>query len=156
MEDSPDDLTELAHELLKEFGGLGHRMRPSMRNASRGEMGILHELMCAQQGLTPTELAERSHLTSARVANVLRSLEEKGFIVREHSSVDRRRVTVRPTEAGRAHMERGRAEFESQASAFLAQLGEKDAQEALRILRRINQTIDQNREKRGEGARANH
>ena len=79
------------------------------------------------------------------MANVLRSLEEKGLVTRKHSQADRRRVTVSLTEAGRAEDKRHKAEFEELASAFLAQLGEKDTREMLRILRRVNQTIDGNR-----------
>ncbi len=145
MEDSPEDFSQLSLELLKEFGGLGRRMSPGMRNAARGEIGVMRTLDAADSPLTPTQIAERTHLSSARVANVLRSLEEKGSIAREHSCEDRRRVTVSLTPAGQAEIERGKAEFEGQACAFLAQLGAEDTHEALRILRRVNQIIDQRR-----------
>ena len=145
MEDSSEDFGQLSLELLKEFGGLGRRMSPGMRNAARGEIGVMRALDAADAPLTPTQIAERTHLSSARVANVLRSLEEKGSIAREHSREDRRRVTVSLTPAGQAEIARGKAEFEAQASAFLAQLGPEDTHEALRILRRVNQIIDQRR-----------
>ena len=145
MEDIPTDFNELSFELLKEFGGLGRRMSPGMRNAARGEIGVMRALDAAASPLTPTQIAEHTHLSSARVANVLRSLEEKGFVSREHSSEDRRRVTVSLTPAGTEEIARGKAEFEAQASAFLAQLGPEDTHEALRILRRVNRIIDQRR-----------
>lgn len=145
MEGNPEDFRALAQEVLEEFGQLGHRMTTNMRNARRGENGVLHGLARSSRPLTPSELAEMGHLSSARVANVLRSLEEKGLITREHSQVDRRRVTVSLTEAGRAEDERHKAEFERLASDFLAQLGEEDAHDMLRLLKRVNQTIDQNR-----------
>lgn len=145
MEGNSEDFRALAQEVLEEFGALGRRMGSRMQNARRGEHGVIHALACSASPLTPSELATLGHLSSARVANVLRSLEEKGLVTREHSQADRRRVTVSLTEAGRAEDKRHKAEFEELASDFLAQLGEKDTREMLRILRRVNQTIDGNR-----------
>lgn len=145
MEGNSEDFRALAQEVLEEFGALGRRMGSRMQNARRGEHGVIHALACSASPLTPSELATLGHLSSARVANVLRSLEEKGLVIREHSQADRRRVTVSLTEAGRAEDKRHKAEFEELASVFLAQLGEKDTREMLRILRRVNQTIDGNR-----------
>lgn len=145
MEGSSKDFRPLAREVLEEFGQLGRRMTPAMHNARRGENGVIHVLACSEQPLTPTQIGEMGHLSSARVANVLRSLEEKGLVTREHSQVDRRRVTVSLTEAGRRENEQHKREFDELASRFLAQLGEEDVQDILRLLRRVNQTIDQNR-----------
>lgn len=154
MEGNSEDFRALAQEVLEEFGALGRRMGSRMQNARRGEHGVIHALACSASPLTPSELATLGHLSSARVANVLRSLEEKGLVTREHSQAGRRRVTVSLTEAGRAEDKRHKAEFEELASDFLAQLGERDAQEILRILRRVNQTIDQNRAARAAGGTA--
>lgn len=150
MEGNSEDFRALAQEVLEEFGALGRRMGSRMQNARRGEHGVIHALACSASPLTPSELSALGHLSSARVANVLRSLEEKGLVTREHSQLDRRRVTVTLTKAGRARDEKNRAEFESLTSAFLAQLGQRDAQDMARILRRVNQVIDQNRAARAE------
>ena len=94
MEGNSEDFRALAQEVLEEFGALGRRMGSRMQNARRGEHGVIHALACSASPLTPSELATLGHLSSARVANVLRSLEEKGLVTREHSQADRRRVTV--------------------------------------------------------------
>lgn len=139
----------LAHELFEEFAHLGHGIKPNMRNATRGEMGVIRTLHLADEAgeppLTPSVIADRSRLTAARVANVLRSLEEKGWVVREHATDDRRRVTVKLTEAGDAERARRRAEFEKAGAAFLSRLGEEDTREAIRILKRCNQIIEEDR-----------
>ena len=106
MEGNSEDFRALAQEVLEEFGALGRRMSSRMQNARRGEHGVIHALACSASPLTPSELATLGHLSSARVANVLRSLEEKGLVTREHSQADRRRVTVSLTEAGRAEDKR--------------------------------------------------
>ena len=145
MTDSQDDFLELSRALLEEFAALGHRMSPHMRYAARGERGVMRVLECTDEPLTPTELARCTHLTNARIANVLRALEDKGFIIREHSATDRRRVTVHLTDAGRAEIQREKREFETQACAFLKQLGYEDTADALRLLKKTNSIIDANR-----------
>ena len=144
-----DSYVELSRELFEQLARMRRGMHPSARNSMRGEMAVIRALHLAavagEADPTPSQIAKRSHLSPARVANVLRSLEEKGLVTREHSQADRRRVTVSLTEAGRAEDKRHKEEFEELASDFLAQLGEKDTREMLRILRRVNQTIDGNR-----------
>ncbi len=144
-----DEQRALVRELLSELFHFSHGIKPDMRNAARGEMAVIMMLHhAAEEGeppLTPSDIAERSHLTSARIANVLRSLEEKGWVAREHASDDRRRVTVTLTEAGDAERARRRLAFEESAAAFVARLGEDDARDAVRILKHCNQLIEEDR-----------
>ena len=123
------DFILLAHELFEQFARLGHSVRPDTRNFTRGEAGVIRTLHLAddagEHGLTPTQIAERSYLSSARTANVLRALESKGWIRREHDTADRRR-----------------AQMDAEAGEFLRQLGAQDASEAIRILKRCNEILN--------------
>mgnify|MGYP002228846536 CR=1 FL=1 len=65
-----------------------------------GEMAVMRALMLAGGSLTPSELANRAWVSSARIANILRALEAKGWVEREHSKTDRRRVHVTVTDKG--------------------------------------------------------
>lgn len=140
------DFSLLAHELFEQFARLGHSVRPDTRNFTRGEAGVIRTLHLADEAgehaLTPTQIAERSYLSSARTANVLRSLENKGWIRREHDTADRRRVTVTLTEAGEEERTRRRAQMDAEAGEFLRQLGARDASEAIRILKRCNEILN--------------
>ena len=82
------------------------------------------------------------------IANILRALEAKGWVEREHSKTDRRRVHVTVTDKGFQVIEIKRREFEDRTAAFLEQLGETDTQEMVRLLRRANEIIDRNQERR--------
>lgn len=139
------DFSLLAHELFEQFARLGHSVRPDTRNFTRGEAGVIRTLHLAddagEHGLTPTQIAERSYLSSARTANVLRALESKGWIRRKHDTADRRRVTVTLTEAGEEERARRRARMDAEAGEFLRQLGAHDASEAIRILKRCNEIL---------------
>ena len=51
------------------------------------------------------------------LANILRALEGKGWVEREHSKTDRRRVHVTVTDKGRQDLEIKRREFEDRTAA---------------------------------------
>lgn len=146
MEDT--DFHELGSQLLTEFGGIHQRVSRFVDKALSGEMAVMRALMLAGGSLTPGELADRAWVSSARIANILRALDAKSWIEREHSKTDRRRVHVTVTDKGRQDLEIKRREFEDRAAAFLEQLGEEDTHELVRLLRRTNQIIDHNQERR--------
>ena len=132
MEDT--DFHELGRQLLTEFGSMHHRISRSADKALGGEMAVMRALMLAGGSLTPSELANRAWVSSARIANILRTLEAKGW------------VTM--TDKGFQNLEIKRREFEERTAAFLEQLGETDTQEMVRLLRRFNEIIDRNQERR--------
>ena len=76
-----------------------HRISRSADKALGGEMAVMRALMLAGGSLTPSELANRAWVSSARIANILRTLEAKGWVEREHSKTDRRRVHVTVTDS---------------------------------------------------------
>jgi DNA-binding MarR family transcriptional regulator len=67
----------------------------------RGQELILAQLW-QQDGLTPSELAERLLVQPATITNAVQAMERSGLIVRQRSSQDQRVVQVQLTEAGRA------------------------------------------------------
>lgn len=142
------DYLELGQELFREFGGMHQRVSRLMDNAMGGEMAIMRALTIAGGTLTPSELADKAWVSNARVANILKALEQKGWIEREHSKEDRRRVIVTITDKGRQDMEIKRRNFEDRAASFLEQLGEEDTRDMVRLLRRTNQIIDRNHKER--------
>ena len=135
MEDT--DFHELGRQLFTEFGSMHQRVSRFADQALGGEMAVMRALMRAGGSLTPSELA-----------NILRALEAKGWVEREHSKTDRRRVHVTVTDKGFQVIEIKRREFEDRTAAFLEQLGETDTQEMVRLLRRANEIIDRNQERR--------
>ena len=114
MEDT--DFHELGRQLLTEFGSMHHRISRSADKALGGEMAVMRALMLAGGSLTPSELANRAWVSSARIANILRTLEAKGWVEREHSKTDRRRVHVTMTDKGFQNLEIKRREFEERTA----------------------------------------
>jgi DNA-binding MarR family transcriptional regulator len=63
----------------------------------------LHALMVQPHPMeaTPAQLADATHVTRAAMTSRLDRLVKAGLVTREVDPVDRRRVIIRPTEAGR-------------------------------------------------------
>ena len=67
------------------------------------EYDTLHTLLIQPEPneATPAQLAEACHVTRAAMTSRLDRLVDLGYVTRESDPLDRRRVIVRPTRAGR-------------------------------------------------------
>ncbi len=143
MYDEETIYERLAKELVDQFPRIGGSVMPLVRNTAHGEMGVIRALyMSETKTLTPSELADYVHVSSARVANILRRLEEKGLITRSHSEDDRRRVDVRLTLSGFELADDHRKRRDAAIARYLKKLGEHDASELVRITRRTGDLME--------------
>ncbi|OUO33024.1 MarR family transcriptional regulator [Olsenella sp. An290] len=134
--------TELARTFIDETARIEHLLTPRVRNSTRGETAVLEALRRAEASLAPKDLALDGHISSARVANVLRSLEEKGLIERRPSETDRRGVEVSLTPAGIERADANRAEMRNVLVRYLDALGEHDARELVRIIGKSRRIVE--------------
>jgi len=72
-------------------------------SSARGH--VLAQLLEAERGLTPAQLAERAGSTPSSMTGVLRSLEREGLVRRKAMADDRRSQRVLLTPAGRRRVE---------------------------------------------------
>lgn len=107
------------------------------RGIAGGEMGILINLSGSGSGKTPGELSRIMNVSTGRVASALKSLEKKKFIERVPSLSDKRCVTVRLTAEGRDYAFRKHSDAVTEVVKILGYLGENDAAEAARLLRKV-------------------
>lgn len=99
-------------------------------------MVVAHMEQCGRR-VRSGELAKFSHSTPSAVSQVLKSLEEKGFVSRQRDEGDCRGVTVHLTEAGWGIDKRNRRLHDQRLDDLLAYLGEDDAREFVRIMERL-------------------
>lgn len=112
-----------------------------LRDATRGAPIALATL--AQEGgsATPGRLCALSGLSKGRISNIVRSLEEKGYVTKSPSPSDARSVVVELTAKGRAFTDAHEHALCAHAAALLRQLGPRDAQDAVRILRHLSEIM---------------
>lgn len=87
-----------------------------------------------RSGVRPSELARRQQVTAGNVAQQLRRLEEKRFVVRSHDATDRRVVLVRLTSRGEKFLESVREDFVKHFQKLIAHLGKQEASHLTRLL----------------------
>jgi len=130
------DYHALAEELLR---SMVYRTLPTEepRQLSIGERGILNYLHFHRDGVLSGELSRDLGITTGRTAITLKSLEQKGLVRRSTSPNDRRCVIVHITDNGTAAAEEFRQRVLSSMEYALRELGEKDALEYVRLVKRI-------------------
>ncbi len=89
------------------------------------------------QVVRPGDVAKVCHLSPSAISQTLKSLEAKGLIVRGRSGSDCRAVSIELTDAGRVMNEAGRKLHDARLDDLIAFLGEDDARELIRIMRRL-------------------
>jgi DNA-binding MarR family transcriptional regulator len=92
---------------------------------------------------TPAQLAEMLNLTRAGVTSRLDRLADAGLVTREGDAVDRRRVIVRPTSAGRAAWDRYVHEGMTREQHLLAALSASELAQLNRLLRKVVLALDE-------------
>lgn len=107
------------------------------RELAQGKSLVLFELYRSKESYTPSQLADALGLSSGRIANILKSLQASGYVRREKDAKDARRVHVVLTDEGRKKAVEILETQLSSCAQLLRSLGEEDARELVRILRKI-------------------
>ncbi|SDM44249.1 MarR family winged helix-turn-helix transcriptional regulator [Bacillus sp. OK048] len=141
------DYNALANELVRNMTKSPKMpFQKKVDDISQGERRILGYLTFFKtEGASSGELSEKLFLSTPRVASALKSLSKKEFIERNRDENDKRIVIVTITIAGKSFMLEEHEKAISMLEKTLEKLGEKDAQEFVRILNRIieNTTEDE-------------
>ena len=94
---------------------------------------------------TPAQLADSCGVTRAAMTSRLDRVVERGHVTREVDPLDRRRILIRPTAAGRALWEQGlHAGMGREQDAF-SPLSAKELVELNRLLRKVVHHLDDDR-----------
>lgn len=131
---------ELAYEIIQTLRQKRHPI-DDLRELEKGESGILQALLINEksggESLSPGELSAIQELSTGRIAIALNSLESKSHIERKMDQNDRRRIIVTLTNLGRQCAEQLLEETILNFEEVLRKLGEQDASEFFRILKRL-------------------
>lgn len=133
---------ELAQELMDAIGKKGPvPPKDKISESVRGEMAVLRLLGEEKRKMSAGEISRLLNMTTSRIAAVLGSLEKKGFIIRKTDQSDKRRVLVALTDKGSAFHARRKDEAQQHIQRLLIMLGEQDAREFVRLMKRLAQIL---------------
>ncbi len=129
---------ELASELLQVNEALLHQpAHDLLAKLSRGEHFVLNYLLTHYGQAHPTDLSRHMVVSTARIAALLNRMEEKGFISRLPDPLDNRQIIVSLSPKGEEAIEQFRKKVIQSTAKMLERLGPEDAQEFLRIQRKL-------------------
>ena len=139
---------QLAHELLVEMKSL-HKAKSQKHiiEALRGEAFILDCIAERDGCVQPSAIGSEMEVSSARIASALNNLEKKGLITRQIDTEDRRRIQIDLTPKGEEVAKEHRKAVLGVATEMLRMLGEDDAKEYVRILKRLTEILPECAEK---------
>lgn len=122
-----DNTTSSLTEILNDF--------------NRGEIGVLSYLAFNRNKVTAGELSEKLNVTTARIASILNSLENKEFIKRSVDSIDKRKTLVIITSKGKSLAITTKKEIITKISKVVKEVGYNEIKEYARIALKIRQSL---------------
>ncbi len=132
------DQTEREERLMASLRQLvGCEEGRSCMAASRGELCLLMHLKRQSDLVLPSELSEVMSVSTARIARLLNTLEDRGLIQRSMDLSDRRKIVVNLTEAGERYLKEVYKRTHRRASAVIDALGEEETETFIRIAEKI-------------------
>lgn len=108
-----------------------------LSNMLRGELFVLNYLHDHDTIVHPKDLSENLSVSTARIASLLKHMEEKNLIVREPDSEDSRQIIVHLTSDGEHVIQKCKEEVLYYLARTLESLGPDDAREYIRIQKKI-------------------
>lgn len=129
---------ELASELLSLRASLDHLpFGIELSEMSGGEYFALSLLHANPSPIHPSDLSRAMNVSTARIAALLKHLEEKGWIERNPDKEDERKVSVTLTEKGKTLIAEKRRKILSRLCRILEALGPNDAFEYIRLQKKL-------------------
>ncbi len=135
---------EYAEYMIKHMLTHPKGKKPKDRVFYDGELKLLGCLYYEGEGVTSGMLSTRLKVSTARIARMLNTLEDKGLTIRETDAVDKRKTNVYLSDKGRSYV---KTEFQGCLSFLenmFIKLGENDTREYIRILNNIENIVTNN------------
>lgn len=140
------DYSEISEELCQlhiRYAGAMSRVQRSL--SANGEDGFLLWLDRRKERTCSSDISRHFHLTTGRVANVLRALEKKGFISRCQDPEDLRRVYVEITDRGRSYAQDCYQNMLQNHQSMLEAVGEADAVHLVEVMGHLLKLVEEER-----------
>jgi DNA-binding MarR family transcriptional regulator len=109
-------------------------------NISQGRFVVLMLLSHdPERPANPGDLADRSNVTRATMTGLIDTLERDGFVKREHAPDDRRMMSVRLTDEGRAFLDKILPEHFRRIASLMSRLTEAERKTLVALMGKIQQ-----------------
>lgn len=104
-------------------------------------MQVCSNVKSDNEGIIPTEICEELGLSKSSLTALLNSLEDKGFIERELSSEDRRKIIVRATSKAKDFHNQFHKGLNNRFNGISEYLGEEEANKLIELLEKTHRFL---------------
>lgn len=113
-----------------------------LSNFNKGEIGVLSYLAFDENKVTSGTLSEKLNVTTPRMASILNSLENKGYIKRICDETDRRKSLVTITQKGNELAQNVKNKLLKKIILVIKEVDQKDVREYIRISAKIKDILN--------------
>lgn len=110
------------------------------------EMGMLIYLVQTDNEKSPKAIAEFFKVTKAMITNMVTSLQEKGYVLKQKSNVDKRSITILPTNKAIALVNTTYQEYYHNLNILNEKMGSDKFEELLNLLSVANNILLEERQ----------
>lgn len=110
------------------------------------EMGMLIYLVQTDNEKSPKAMAEFFKVTKAMITNMLTSLQEKGYVLKQKSNVDKRSITILPTDKAISLVNTTYQEYYHNLNILNEKMGSDKFEELLSLLSLANNILLEEKE----------
>ena len=94
---------------------------------------------CPCMNLDVPKIQQKLHISKPAISYILNTLEKKNYITREIDPKDRRKVSIRATEAGKAAAEQSRRKYDAVWDGILERFGEDNMRRLIQLIRSLDE-----------------
>lgn len=134
-----EDYIEVYFKAFKYVGDL--ISEPMKADGISFEQFLIMRDLAAGEDVSLSEVARSRGVTRAAISRQIKTLLEKGMITQERDAADRRRMFLDLTPQGQEVTTRVNKVIHQRFNSWVKTMGEADAHELLRIMRRVGTNI---------------
>ena len=135
---------EEAQEMMQKFFACRPKSFFNKMDESQKGIGfVLVYLHKAQHKVIAGDLARELNVSTARIAALLRKMENDKLIVRHHSPLDARQTVVEITEKGSTYVNKMKEQMLMKTELLIDKVGKKDLEEFIRISHKIKEAFEE-------------
>ncbi|MGM9881832.1 MAG: MarR family winged helix-turn-helix transcriptional regulator [Bacilli bacterium] len=109
---------------------------------NRGEIGVLNYLVFDKDEVSAGELSEKLNVSTARIASILNSLENKEYIKRKEDNLDKRKTLVIVTTKGKDLVTSAKKEIINKIKKVIEEVGYDEIRDYLKTALKIRNVLN--------------
>jgi DNA-binding MarR family transcriptional regulator len=137
-----EDILELINGQMSLVMDLNQELKEVHDEFRRRDIVYLSYILSNEEdGVTMSEIARHFKVTPAAASQIITIYENKGWVERIRSKVDRRTVYVKVTDEIKDKLNKKNEEQRQKFNELMEYLGEEDTENMLRILERVQEFL---------------